>query len=240
MGKIILIAAAVLLGIVIIIPAGVYYGSDARNRKIVTAFPDAQTPVRATVPLSLTQVRARLIKKWGVEFSGPNSYAELSHPEYGPQFKSFTVLPNENGNIDFQFRATDTGFGGDAPISTKGIDIQVQDPGLPGYLQLPIHERKHDLEVQAQLNWTTTDLQKGGGPLPYNSNYIIHLRSIKPNETEILILGLHATVVDGQRWSVVGDMVVTPPRRVDNVRSTPPSPADKRAMLENVLKILEI
>lgn len=238
MGKSILIVAVALLLLIILIPFGIYFVSDARDRKFVPSLPGAQTPVKATVPLPLAQVRARLIKKWGAEFDGPNSYADLSHPEFGPQFKQFTVLPNERGNIDGGFRATDTGFSSDAPISTKGLNLQTEDPGLPAYLQLPIPERKHDLQLQSRGKWTASDMQKNGAMLPYESDYLIHLRSVKPNETEIMVLGFHASVVDGQRWSVIGDIFFTAPRRVDNVRYTPPSPADKRALLENLLKLL--
>ena len=260
--KMILIAGAILLAIAIIIPVAIYYSSDARERKYVPALPAAQTPVTASVPLPLAQVRARLLAKFGAEFSGPNSCAQLSHPEYGPQFQQFSILPNENGNIDGQFRSTnDGGMSSDAPISTKRLDLQTQDPGLPSYLQLPIPERQHDLQIQARSNWTASDMQKDGKTLPYSSDYFIHFKSLKPNETEITILGFNATVVDGKpyfwhdfdgiwssfnatvvdgkRWSVIGDVFFTAPRRVDNFLATPPSPADKRAMLENLLKLLE-
>lgn len=237
--KAILLAGAILLAIMFIVPVAIYYSSDAGQKKVVPALPDAQTPVTARVPLPLAQVRTRLLKKLGAEFSGPNSYAELSHPEYGPQFQKFSVLPNENGNIDGQFRFTDTGMSSDAPISTHKLDLETQDPGLPAYLQLPVPERQHDLQIEARLHWTAEDIQKNGAALPYNSDYLVHLKSLKPNETEVTILGLNATVIDGQRWSVIGDIFFTTPRRVDNVLATPPSPADKRAMLENVLKMLK-
>lgn len=238
--KTILIAGAVLLAIAIIVPVAVYYSSDARERRFVPEFPDAQTPVTAKVPLSLAQVRARLVEKMGAEFSGPNSYADLSHPEYGPQFEKFTVLPNENGNIDGQFRPTENGgMSSDAPISTKHLDLKTQDPGLPAYLQLPVPERQHDLQIEARSNWTASDVQKNGKSLPYSSDYLIHLKSLTPDETQITVLGSNATVVDGQRWSVVGDVFFVAPRRVDNVLSAPPSPVDKRAMLENLLNLLQ-
>ena len=239
MFKTVLIAGAILLAIAIIVPVAIFYSSDARDRKYVPALPNANTPVTANVPLPLAQVRARLLAKFGAEFSGPNSYAELSHPEYGPQFQKFSILPNENGNIDGQFRYTDTGMSSDAPISTKELDLPTQDPGLPAYLQVPIPERQHDLQIQARSNWTASDMQKNGTTLPYSSDYFIHFKTIKPNETQITIFGFNATVIDGKRWSVIGDVFFTAPRRVDNVLMAPPSPADKRALLENVLKLLK-
>lgn len=238
--KTILIAGAVLLAIAIIVPVAVYYSSDAGVKKFVPSLPNAQTPVQATVLLSLAQVRARLVEKLGVQFEGPNSFATLSRPEYGPQFTKFTVLPNESGNIDGQFRPTENGgMSSDAPISTKHLDLQTQDPGLPAYLQLPVPERQHDLQIESRAEWNANDVQKNGTSLPYSSDYLIHLKSLAPDETQVTVLGLNATVVDGQRWSVISDVFFTAPRRVDNVLSAPPSPVDKRAMLENLLKLLK-
>lgn len=238
--KTLTVAGTVLLAIAIIVPVAIYYSSDTNERKWVPNFPDAKTPARATVPLSLDKVRARLVEKFGVAFEGANSYATVSRPEYGPQFEKFTVLPNEDGNIDGQFRPTENGgMSSDAPISTKHLDLSIQDPGLPAYLELSVPERAHDLQIESRADWTASDVQKQGKPLSYNSDYLIHLKSLAPDETQITILGLNATVIDGERWSVVGDVFFTAPRRVDNVLSVPPSPADKRAMLENIVKLLK-
>ena len=49
----------------------------------------------------------------------------------------------------------------------------------------------------------------------------------------------NATAVDGQRWSVVGDVFFVAPRRVDNLLFVPPSPADKRALLDSLLTVLK-
>ena len=202
-------------------------------------YSQAQNPVTATVPLPLATVRARLVAKFGAEFEGANTFASLSHPEYGPQFKDFVVWHNATGSIDSEFRPTDTGFSSDAPISTKHLDLETQDPGLPAYLQLPIPARQHDLKLQTRQTWTASDVQKNGTALPYSSDYFIHLKSIGPEETEITVLGSNATAIDGERWSVIGDTFFTAPRRVDNVLFVPPSPTDKRAMLESLLKLLK-
>ncbi len=141
MGKTILIVGAILLALAIIVPVAIYYGSDARERKWVPTYSNATTPTTAIVALPLTKVRARLVEKLGADFEGPNSFASLSRPDIGPQFKDFVVWQNQTGSIDSEFRPTETGFSGDAPISTKHLNLETQDPGLPAYLQLPIPAR---------------------------------------------------------------------------------------------------
>ncbi len=67
--------------------------------------------------------------------------------------------------------------------------------------------------------WMASEVQKNGRTLPYRSDYFLHLETLAPNETQITILGSNATAIDGERWSVIGDMFFTVPRRVDNVLS---------------------
>jgi hypothetical protein len=237
--KIILIAGASLLAVIIlpfIILVSVSIHSDVQERKFLPVFPDAQMPATAKVPLSVTQVRARLAEKFGID---GKDLQPVSRPEYGPQFARFIVLTNENSNIDDMFRFTDHGLSSEAPISTMGLDLEVQDPGLPKYLQLAIPERQHDLYIESYSVWTTIDIQKNGQPMPYSSSYILHFKALSPKETQITVLSYNPNIVDGKRWSVIGDVFFTAPRRVDNVLRVPPSPADKRAMLKNVLKLLE-
>ena len=238
MAKTILIGGAILIAIIILVPVAILLGSDSRTRKLVPVLAGAATPVAAKVPLALAQVRARLEAKLGVGGVKSEPWKQLSHPEYGPQFGSYYVTTNETGTIDMQFRFIEGGMSGDAPISTGPLDLETQDPGLPAYLQLPEPQRKHDLLIRPQGSWTTPDYQKNAAPLPYSSQYFLHLEALGPDETRLTVLGYNAMVTDGQRWSVTGDMFFTAPRRVDNVLYAPPSPADKRAMLDNLLKLI--
>ena len=238
MTKTILIVGAIVLAIIILVPIAIFFGSDSRPHKLVVSLANAQKPVTAQVPRAVAQVRARLDQKIN---GGANlqNWVSIKHPEYGPQFAEFFVITNEKEGIDSQFRFTQTGMSSDAPISTSGVDLPTQDLGLPSYLKLPIPQRQHDLQIQPTSTWTTPDFSQNGQLLPYSSSYFLHFKAVKPNVTEITVLGYNATVIKGKRWSVLGDMFVAPPHRVDNVLSVPPSPADKQALLENILKLLK-
>ena len=249
MTKTILIVAASALTILILIPIAILVGSDMRAHKLVPKSPNAQTPAAAKVPLSIAQVRARLDDKLngGAKMNAQSGWIDIKRPDIGPQFADCTITTNESGSIDFGFRYTKTGMSSDAPISTGPLDLETQDAGLPAYLKLPVAARQNDLLIHtlvpSQTNpstkWTTPDFSDNGKLLPYNSSYFVHLEAVKPGETEITILGYDANVTKGQRWSMVGDMFFAPPHRIDNLVSVPPSPADKRAMLDVILELLK-
>ena len=247
--KTILIVGAVVVAILVLIPVAILVGSDMRTHKLVAKLPNAQTPIMAKVPLALAQVRARLDEKLngGAKMNSQSGWANIKRPDIGPQFADCIIKTNENGAIDFGFRYTQTGMSSDAPISTGPLDLDTQDPGLPAYLKLPVPRRQHDLLIHTlvpsitnpSIKWTTPDFSDNGQLLPYNSSYFLHLEAATPNETRITILGYDANVTKGQRWSVLGDMFFTLPRRIDNVVFVPPSPADKQAMLNTVLRLLK-
>ena len=248
MTKTILIVGALVLAAIVLVPVAILVGSDMRDHKLASEFADNQALV-AKVPLSVAEVRARLDLKLngGVKMDYQQGLIDVKHPEYGPQFADAFVTTNETGAIDSGFRYTKTGMSSDAPISTGPLDLETQDAGLPAYLKLPVAARQHDLLIHTLVpsqnnpstKWTTPDFTEDGKLLPYNSSYFLHLEATKPNETEISILGYDANVTKGQRWSVVGDMFFAPPHRIDNVVFVPPSPADKRAMLDAVLALLK-
>ena len=249
MTKTILIVAASVLAILVLIPIVILVGRDMRAHKLVPKLAGAQTPVAAKVPLSIAQVRARLDDRLngGAKMNSQSSWTDIKRPDIGPQFADCTVTTNETGAVDMQFRYTKTGMSSDAPISMGPLDLETQDAGLPAYLKLPVPARQHDLlihtlvpsQTNASIKWTTPDFADKGNLLPYNSSYFVHLEATKPDETQITILGYDANVTRGQRWSVVGDMFFAPPHRIDNVVSVPPSPADKRAMLDLILALMK-
>ena len=103
----------------------------------------------------------------------------------------------------------------------------------------PPAERQHDLYIQSSSGqWTASDIRKGSA-VPYSSSSFVSFRVLGPHQTRITVYGHDAHITDGTRLSVLNGYGLQAPYLVKNTQAVPPSPADKRALLDTLLTLLD-
>lgn len=113
------------------------------------------------------------------------------------------------------------------------------DPALSRYLALPPERRQHDfwLDCFGDPYWASEYRSRRGEPLPFTTDFVIHVEPVSPGTTRVEILEYFPHVVAGRKLGFERNAVL--PSLVWDFRRVPPTTVDRARLLERVRQALE-
>ncbi len=198
-------------------------------------------PATALVPLPPATASARVyaaLQKAEVPLQ------VLTHPELGPMFSNFVLYDNKQSRIDNGFRVRPEGDYSEKvyPLTLANQPPVTITPALQAYVALPEADRAADLLMSIGRDyWPSPDYQRGGQPLPYSCDFILHFGPANGG-TLLEVIALGSRIQDGKEWRIAADqdgLGIPRPRRLPRVRNVAPAPHENQAVLAQLVKLLQ-
>ena len=198
----------------------------------------SEESVAAIFPLSPDAIVRKLL----TVFPDKEAYSQEKATVKG-KLSRYELARNDKGLIDFQFRFSEGGFAGDAPLSLYYHE-ETADPDLRRWITLPREQAKHDVKLEFKSDYSRESLPESETTVVngkrYLSDYILHLEPVDAGHTKLTVIGLSAKMLNGKTFRLgAQDGLGFNPRRVDNWESVVPAAQDKRdtlAALESLLR----
>jgi hypothetical protein len=112
------------------------------------------------------------------------------------------------------------------------------DEALLRYASVHEERRRDDLLLNCKVGpfWPSEYRSPRGVPLPFITDFIIHLDSVSPESTRVEVIEYFPQVKAGKRFGFGHDALL--PGFIDDVRSVPPTTQDRLHVLDRIRQAL--
>ena len=172
---------------------------------------------------------------------GPRSFYSATVSESAALVKAsmLTLLRDKSLTRDTPFAPFGAHVAGD-PIFPPDHQLEFSSGGaqdVAAYVAIPLAERIDDLYLFDPIGtFWNSEYEANGAPLPFHCNFVVHLASHGPAQTEISVLEHAPTVNAGRRFFLLGH---EGPGFYADLQSVQPTNRERDALLRLILTQLK-